>query len=195
MIQRHLVTRWLGALGLILSLVGLVSQTTSAQTLAETQQHANQGDALAQTTLGFIYESGEGVPENVMQAVVWYRIAADQGYAPAQANLGVMYSDGTGVPQDFTQAAAWFLRAADQGYALAQANLGVMYATGRGVPQDDVEAHKWLSLAVSSLTGDTQKEYAAGRDQLAEAMPPAQLAEAQRLAREWQAAFERGQAE
>ena len=159
MTQRHFA-RWFGALGLTLVLVGMVSQgTTSAQTLAETQQRANEGDAHAQATLGFVYENGEGVPENLMQAVVWYRIAADQDYAPAQANLGVMYSN------------------------------------GQGVPQDDVEAHKWLSLAVSSLTGDRQKGYAEYRNAMAKQMTPAQLAEAQRLAREWQAAFEKQQAE
>ena len=53
MTQRHFVTRWLGALGLIFSLVGLVSQgTASAQTpLAETRQRADQGDIAAQETL------------------------------------------------------------------------------------------------------------------------------------------------
>ena len=53
MTQRHSVTRWLGALGVILSVVGLVSQgTTSAQTsLAATRQIADQGDIAAQETL------------------------------------------------------------------------------------------------------------------------------------------------
>ena len=60
MTQRHFVPRWLGALGLTLSLVGLVSQgTTSAQTLAETQQKADQGDADAQVRLGFMYIIGD----------------------------------------------------------------------------------------------------------------------------------------
>ena len=47
------VTRWLGATGLIFSLVGLVSQgSASAQTpLAETRQRADQGDIAAQETL------------------------------------------------------------------------------------------------------------------------------------------------
>ncbi len=47
------VTRWLGAIGLIFSLVGLVSQgSASAQTpLAETRQRADQGDIAAQDTL------------------------------------------------------------------------------------------------------------------------------------------------
>jgi len=193
--QRHTVARRL-ALGLIFLLVGPSNQSvTSAQTLAETQQRANQGDALAQTALGFIYQSGEGVPEDFMQAAVWYRIAADQGYAPAQANLGVMYSNGTGVPQDFSQAASWLLESAEQGYAPAQANLGVMYSNGTGVSQDDVEAYKWLSLAVSGLTDNTQQGYADYRNATARQMTPAQLDEAQTRAADWQAAFENGQAE
>ena len=178
----------------VIVFVGLVSKDTiSAQTLAETQQRANQGDARAQTTLGFIYERGDGVPENFTQAVVWYRIAANQDYAPAQSNLGVMYSNGTGVQQDFAQAVAWYRLAADQGYAPSQANLGIMYATGEGVPRDDVEAHKWLSLATSSLTGDTQKKYAEYRNATAARMTPAHLTEAQRLASEWQEAFDERQ--
>ena len=64
-----------------------------------------------------------------------------------------------------------------------------------GVPQDDVEAYKWSDLAASRVTGDTQKRYSANRDALAEQMTPAQIAEAKRLAREWQAAFEKRQAE
>ena len=102
-----------------------------------------------------------------------------------------MYRDGRGVPQDFTQAMAWYRKAADQGSAVAQYNLGVMYRDGRGVPQGYVEAHKWHDLAASRITGDTREEYAETRDALAEEMTPAQLAEAQRLARDWQAAFEK----
>ena len=62
-------------------------------------------------------------------------------------------------------------------------------------PEDYVEAHKWYNLAASRVTGDTQKEYAETLDALAKEMAPAQLAEAQRLAREWQAAFEKRQTE
>ena len=117
MTQRHSVTRRLGALGLILALVGLVSQgATSAQTpLAETRQRADQGDANAQFNLGVMYASGLGVPQDDVQAAAWYRQAADQGHADAQYYLGVMYATGQGVPQDFTQAVAWYRQAADQG--------------------------------------------------------------------------------
>jgi TPR repeat protein len=75
-----------------------------------------------------------------------------------------------------------------------------MYGTGQGVPQDCVEAHKWHNLAASHFTSDEQKQdlvanaYALvdadALDALAKLMTPAQLAEAQRRAREWQAAFD-----
>ena len=111
MTQRHSVTRWFGALGVILALVGLVSQGTAcAQTLAETRQAADQGDAEAQYSLGLMYATGEGVPEDFTQAAAWWRKAADQGHADAQFGLGGMYATGQGVTQDFTQAAAWWRR-------------------------------------------------------------------------------------
>ena len=129
-----------------------------------------------------MYENGQGVPQNNAEAVKWYRLAADQGLAQAQFNLGVMYDDGRGVPQDDVQAVQWYRLAADQGHARAQLNLGVMFGTGQGVKQDHVQAHKWFSLAGTGGMEDGRK----GRDILAKQMTPAQIAEAQRLARAWQ---------
>ena len=195
MTLRHPVTRWLGALGLMLSLVGLVCQgATSAQTpLSETQRRAEEGDVTAQYNLGVRYVSGRGVPQDDTQAMAWYRKAADQGHAGAQYDVGIMYVDGRGVPQDDAQAAAWWRKAADQGFAAAQTNLGAMYSAGQGVPQDYVEALKWRSIAASRVTGDEQEEYAQTRDAVAKQMTPAQLAEAQTRAADWQAAFEKRQ--
>ena len=85
---------------------------------------------------------------------------------------------------------SWFRQAADQGYAHAQGNLGVMYELGRGVPQDDVEAHKWRNLAASRASAEDQKEYAENRDAMGKKMTSQQIADAQKLAREWLAAFE-----
>ena len=53
------------------------------------------------------------------------------------------------------------------------------------MPQDYVEAHKWLNLAAALSQGDNQKAMADTRDGLAKQMTPQQIAEAQRLAREW----------
>jgi uncharacterized protein len=72
-------------------------------------------------------------------------------------------------------------RRPDQGNAIAQWSLGSAYEHGHGVTQDYVVAHMWLNLAAAQGDGDASKE----RDHLAQYMTPDQIAEAQRLAREW----------
>jgi TPR repeat protein len=142
---------------------------------------ADQGNAVAQYNLGIAFGNGRGVPQNYAEAVRWYRLAADQGYASAQSNLGLMYANGRGVPQNDAEAVRWYRLAAGQGYALAQFNLGLRYANGRGVPQNDIEAYKWWSLAAAQGDSDAAKN----RDIVRDAMAPAQIAEAQRLAAAW----------
>ena len=56
-----------------------------------------------------------------------------------------------------------------------------MYGKGRGVPEDYVLAHMWANLAAAQGNENGIEV----RDLLEEEMTPAQLAEAQRLAREW----------
>ena len=84
---------------------------------------AEQGYADAQNNLGVCYETGAGVPKDLVQAASWYRKAAEQGQTIAQYNLGVCYKNGTGVPKDAAQAAAWYRRAANQGDADAQSTV------------------------------------------------------------------------
>jgi TPR repeat protein len=66
-----------------------------------------------------------------------------------------------------------------------------MYANGQGVPPDYVQAHMWYNLWASRLTGEA-RDYAVGvRDLVADELTPDDLSEAQRLAREWDAAHPR----
>ena len=116
------------------------------------------------------------------------RARAEAGDAEAQVDLGVMYFVGDGVPQDYAEAVRWYRLAADQGHARAQFKLGFMYATGDGVPQDGVQAHMWFNLAASRLTGEARERAVNNRDLAAGQMTPDDLSEAQRLAREWDAA-------
>ena len=147
---------------------------------------AEQGNAVAQFNLGTMYANGEGVPQDHAEAVKWYRLSAEQDYAAAQNNLGIMYSNGQGVPQGYAEALKWFRLSAEQGHADAQYNLGTMYDNGQGVPQDYVQAHLWFNLAASRLRpGETRDKAIKNRDLVAEHMTPAQIAEAQKLAREW----------
>ena len=107
---------------------------------------------------------------------------AQKGNADAQNSLGLMYDNGQGVPQNHAEAVKWYRLAADQGDARAQFNLGFVYADGQGVPQSDVIAHMWYNLAGAQGVADALKY----RDRLASTMTPAQIAEAQRLAAQWQ---------
>ncbi len=121
---------------------------------------------------------------------------AKQGRPLAQFNLGLMYYKGRVAAQDYTEAVKWWRLAAEQGFAEALNNLGMMYGNGDGVPQDYVEAHKWFDLAASHHPpGRKQRNSVRDRDFLAKKMPSAQIAEAQRLAHEWMAAFEKREKE
>jgi len=67
-----------------------------------------------------------------------------------------------------------------------------MYIKGQGTPPDAVEAHKWHNLAASRATDEETRKLATNnRDILAENMTPAQVTEAQKLAREWDNAHPR----
>ena len=91
-------------------------------------------------------------------AVQLCRPLAEKGDARAQLSLGGMYYNGQGV----------------------QADLGVLYWNGQGVLQDVVLAYMWLSLAAAH-DPDAVEE----RDLAASQMTSNEIAEAQRLAREW----------
>jgi TPR repeat protein len=105
---------------------------------------------------------------------------AEHGDARAQFSLGGMYYNGQGVQQDYAEAAKWTRKAAEQGYTPAQADLGVLYWNGQGVQQDVVLAYMWLSLAAAHEP-DAVRE----RDLAASQMTTDEIAEAQRLARDW----------
>ncbi len=128
-----------------------------------------------------MYGNGEGVAQDDAQAAEWYRKAAAQGYAGAQYSLGGMYANGEGVAQDDAQALEWTRKAAKQRIAEAQFNLGIMYADGEGVPQDYAQAHMWFNLAAAQGGKDATER----RDKVTKSMTPDQIAEAQKLSREW----------
>jgi hypothetical protein len=142
---------------------------------------AEQSNAAAQSALGFMYETAEGAVQDYSAAGRWYRLAGEQGDALAQTRLGFMYEMGKGMAQDFAEAAKWLRLAAEQGRVAAQDELGRMYSSGRGVSKDYVVAYMWLDLSASQGDHDA----AIQRDLVAKLMTPAEIAEAQKLAREW----------
>ena len=145
---------------------------------------ADQGLAEAQFDLGMCYANGDGVARNAVEAVEWYRKAAAQGLPNAECELGNCYLEGNGVPTDIPEGVKWTRKAAEQGFALAQNTLGLCYTKGKGVAKDYVEAYKWFNLAAAKggdIADDAKVNLAAAERFL----KPEQVAEAQRLARDF----------
>ncbi len=179
--------------------VGIVSQPPNADAANAAFQKADyatalrmakplaeEGDPRAEALLGQMYYRGRGVGQDDREAATWFRRAADKGDPTAQFFLGGMYSEGRGVPQDFKESSKWYERAAVQGDGQAQYNLGLAYARGEGVTQDVVKAHMWFNLSAARLTDPRGRAAATkNRDQVAGEMSSDQLAQAQKLARDW----------
>ena len=167
--------------------------TSESDNIADLMTKAEQGDADAQFNLGRMYDAGQGVPQDFREVVRWFRAAAEQGHESAQFSLGFMYFMGEAIPMDYKEAFRWYRESAVQGNSSAQSSLGSMYRVGRGVPQDYIQAHMWYNLAASSSGGKDREMADENRDSIAERMTSEQIAEAQRLAREWEPKSSEGQ--
>jgi hypothetical protein len=145
---------------------------------------ADQGSAMAQFFLGAMYYEGQGVPQSDAEAAKWFRKAAEQGEDTSQDALGSIYfTGGDGIAQNYAEAMKWFRKAADQGNPAAQNSLGMMYEKGHSVPMNFILAYMWYSL---SANDPAYKLWAKDQmDKIAQHMAPSQIAEAQKLAREW----------
>lgn len=60
----------------------------------ETQWLAIRGEAEMQYALAWLYDWGQGVKQDMKQAVNWFAEAAFNRYAPAQTELGILYQFG-----------------------------------------------------------------------------------------------------
>ena len=87
---------------------------------------AEQGTAIAQYRLGFLYNNGDGVEQSHTEAVKWFRLAAEKGLHNAQNDLGVCYAKGLGVEKSMDEAVKWWTLAADKGSEKAKENLAKM---------------------------------------------------------------------
>ena len=162
----------------------LMAMTLAGNALAMSSEELKAGESKADQALG----RGDYVA-----AFRLYLPLANEGLADAQFAVGWMYTKGKGVPQDYAEAVKWLRKAADQGDASAQSQLGWMYEAprgkgGKGISQNHVEAYKWYDLAASHYPASAKgksKRAAKSRDKVAAKMTPQQIAEAQKLARDW----------
>jgi len=140
---------------------------------------AEAGNARAQYWLADMYEYGYGVPKDIPEAMRWMEKAAQQGLSTAQGRLGEIYFAGQETVQDFKAARTWLQKAADQHNAVAERRLAQMEEQGLGGPKDPVGAYVLYEQAI--LDGDGYSTRL--RDDLLKRMTPAQITEAQALAK------------
>lgn len=146
---------------------------------------AQRGNARAQDAIGGMYERGEGVPKDQVEALRWFHMAenerkallaynsgdfatalriyrplAERGQTAAEYILGLMYANGQRVPQDYAEAMKWHRKAAEHGEAKAQFSVGLMYFKGLGTQKNLAEAFKWYSRAAKQ--GDPTAQFNLG---------------------------------
>ena len=93
---------------------------------------AENGDLQAMHNLGVFFFRGEGGPQDLTSAALWFRKAADGGIIESQYNLGLLYQSGSGVRRDLNQARRWFAKAAARGDAEARRALAAMTPASGG---------------------------------------------------------------
>jgi uncharacterized protein len=145
---------------------------------------ADQGNVEAQIILGSMYEGGHGVPQDYAAAVSWFRKAANKGSAHAQYDLGIMYNKGTVSRRTMRLLRAGFERRPTRETPRVKGYLGPcmpMVAACRRTMSQPTCGSTWR-LQVETKGGTEL------RDRVANLMTPAQIAEAQKLAREWKPA-------
>jgi TPR repeat protein len=109
---------------------------------------AYEGNADAQTSLGYMYQQGQGVAKDEKKAIEWYEKAIEQEQPYALFNLGLMYANSSRyIAQDIEKAHALFLRSAVAGVDLAQYEVALMFEQGAGCNQNYSEAAYWYEEA------------------------------------------------
>ena len=135
---------------------------------------AEQGNAMAQYNLGYMYFSGGNMEQDGQKAMEWYHKAAAQGYTKAQYGLGRIYYYGRTtsygeviIEKDYKEAMKWYHKAAQQGHEEAQYDLGRIYYYGIHdrydeviIEQDYKEAVKWYHKAAQQ--GHEEAQYDLG---------------------------------
>ena len=126
------------------------------ETLAQILEAAEAGDADAQWRLGTCYLFANGVEQDDVESVNWFRKSAEQGNADGQWALGENYQFGDGVPEDKAAAVNWYRKSAEQGNAQGQCSLGRCYLNGSGVDEDDTTAVAWFRKSAEQGNAEAQ---------------------------------------
>ena len=111
--------------------------------VTEWRPAAIAGDAMAQFNLGQAYKLGRGVPQDMSQALAWFKRAADQGHIEAFDNYGLLLFN----MNQRSEALPYILKSAERGEARAQYIVGTASFNGDLVTKDWPRAYALMNRA------------------------------------------------
>ena len=111
---------------------------------------AAQEFSWAEYSLGLAYHHGRGVPQDDVEAVRWWRLAAEHLHIVAICHVGLAYEEGRGVPRDPAEAVTWYRQATNG----VQYFIDLAYRYSRGVPVDDLQVYAWFNIAEATETDE-----------------------------------------
>ncbi|GGF92133.1 hypothetical protein GCM10010924_20100 [Rhizobium wenxiniae] len=130
---------------------------------------ADKGNIAAAYKLGEIYENGQGLAPDPVQAFSWYMKAAAGNDKHGQLKVGWCYQKGIAVTADPSIAAIWYRVAAENGNIWGYHMLAFMLADGEGMKKDVGLARRYLELSLPKTNDHWAKWKLA---QLIEAVDP-----------------------
>ena len=116
---------------------------------------AEAGDPEAQANVGYMYEEGLGVSQQLDVAVGWYEKAAASGSMQANHNLGMIFAEGKGAPQSWVRALRYFEEAAND-IPASRYMIGYTYFQGEGNIQNRPRAFREFMDAALDGYADAQ---------------------------------------
>ncbi len=121
--------------------------------------------------------------EQVVARALLYKLSVETGSSTADDPEGWLHRAQKSA--DLQEALSWYRKAAEAGLPEAQAGLATVYLSGLVAPQDTVRTLIWLIIAADKARDDLRMYILGLRSLVAGRLSPEQLAEAERLARDW----------
>ena len=123
-----------------------------ATAFQEWTKAAEAGDADAQFNLGYMYENGQGVHQDLFAAIKWYELAARQNYPTSREMVDSVRRK---IQDENEQNILKWLPKADAGDIRSQLALARLLSQNTDTKDNHIEALKWLFLAAQGTINKT----------------------------------------
>lgn len=139
---------------------GIGARQDHIEAASHFQSAALLGHAEAQSSLGWLYLHGDGVPRYQREAFRWFRAAAEQGSADGMCRLALMYASGDHVEASLEDAERLFASAAEKNHAESMYYLALICILGNAETGRLDEGVEWMKKAAKA--GFADAAYALG---------------------------------